>query len=409
LNHDDQLLAELYARRNEPSSALPSPYRLAPIPLEERNPASIPAGEATLRAGQVAVLLVAGGQGSRLGFDKPKGMFPIGPVSGMSLFEIHALKVLALRRRYNAQIPFLIMTSAATHDDTVAFFEEHKHFGLDDVTFFQQGMMPALDLATGEPLLEAPGKVFMSPNGHGGTLTALADTGLLKQMKARGIGHFFYFQVDNPLVDIADPAFVGRHLETESDASSKVVIKERPEEKVGLFALIDGRCGMIEYSDLPKQLAEARTADGPLLYRAGNPAIHIFSLAFLEKVTSGSTRLQYHLAKKKVPYYDSKTKTMITPSTENALKFELFIFDALPQAERWLAVTIPREDEFAPVKNAEGVDSPATAKAMIIALAQRKLQARGIKIMQDVPVEIQPTFDLSSISTQHITQPTFFQ
>lgn len=408
-------LAKLFARRDEPSTGMLSRDHLAPILVEARKPSSIPQGEAALRAGKVAVLLVAGGQGSRLGFDKPKGMYRVGPVSGATLFEIHVQKVLALRTRYQSDIPFLVMTSPATHDDTIGFFEANRYFGLPEsgVRFFQQDTMPALDLTTGEPLLEAPGKVFLSPNGHGGTLTALADSGLLSEMESRGIEHFFYFQVDNPLVKVADPAFVGRHLETQSEASSKVVFKERPEEKVGILALIDGRCSIIEYSDLPRDLAMARAADGTLLYRAGNPAIHLFSLKFLRKVTSGAGRLQYHVAKKKVPYYDPVTKSVITPSTENALKFELFIFDALPLADRWLVTAVNREDEFAPLKNASGVDSPETVRALMISEATRWLEAAGVTVK--APVEVSPLFALDESTLKAkigarapIVSPTYF-
>src|SRR5436305_5284045 len=240
-------LDPLYKRKDEPHTVLPPRDRIAPPPVE---PADAPAaaraaGEEALRRGEVAALLVAGGQGSRLGFDKPKGMFPVGPVSKATLFQIHAEKVLALSRRYGKPVPFLVMTSPATHSDTVGFFREHAFFGLAeaDVYFFEQGTMPALDLATGRLLLERPGRLFLSPNGHGGTLTALADSGVLAQVKARGVRHVFYFQVDNPLVKVCDPGFLGRHIQSGSEASSKVVFKEQPGEKVGVLAVVDGRCG----------------------------------------------------------------------------------------------------------------------------------------------------------------------
>jgi len=211
-----------------------------------------------------------------------------------------------------------------------AFFEENRRFGLEpeQLHFFQQGTMPALDLATGRLLLDKPGSPFLSPNGHGGTLTALADTGLLAELKARGIRHVFYFQVDNSFVKIADPAFIGRHIETGSEASSKVVFKEQADEKVGVLALVDGKCGIIEYSDMPAEMTDERTPTGELAFRAGNVAIHAFSIEFLERVTTGAGRLAYHVARKKVPYYDPATDTAVSPTTENALKFETFIFDA---------------------------------------------------------------------------------
>ena len=372
---DFEELEALYARRSEPHTALPERSAVRPLPVvspAELTAEDADAGEAELRAGRVAALVVAGGQGSRLGFAAPKGMFPIGP-NGESLFQIHAEKVLALQRRYDSDVPLLVMTSPATHVETVRFFESNHHFGLpaDDVHFFQQGTMPALSLDEGKLLMEVPGKLFTSPNGHGGTLTALADTGLLGDLKMRGIRSVFYFQVDNPLVNIGDSAFIGRHIRLRSESSSKVVYKECPEEKVGLLAEVAGRCSIIEYSDLPMAWAEERTAAGELVFRAGNPAIHLFDVNFLARITSGEHRLGFHIARKKVAHFDAATGTAIEPTTENALKFELFIFDALPLAERTLAVSTERRDEFAPLKNATGQDSPERVRAAMLDFAKR--------------------------------------
>ena len=424
---DLSMLESLFIRRHEPHTVLPPREVIAALPVEDA--ASLSAetkkrGEAALRAGEVAVLLVAGGQGSRLGFDKPKGMFPIGPLSQASLFRIHAEKVLALSRKYGQAIPFLIMTSPATHADTVAYFEEHQQFGLADnqVIFFQQGTMPALDFATGKLLLEKPGMLFLSPNGHGGTLTALADCGLLAELRAAGVRHIFYFQVDNPLVAIADPAFIGRHIETDSEVSSKVVYKDRPEEKVGVLALVRGRCSILEYSDMPAEMAAERGSDGELLFRAGNPAIHLFRIDFLERVTSGEDRLPYHIARKKVPYYDMASGKIVQPAIENALKFELFVFDALPLADRTLAIRVNREDEFAPVKNATGVDSPASCRQLLSDQAARWLEAAKISVPRDAigqvafPIEISPLFALTAEELAarlpanfQVTGPTFLE
>ena len=399
-------LEALYQRKNESVAALPTRDRIAPLHVEPAEAAvkTRPLGEAALRAGEVAVLMVAGGQGTRLGFDKPKGMFPVGPVSGASLFQMHAEKVMALSRRYGRSVPFLVMTSPATHDETEAYFKEHQFFGLppDRVWFFQQGTMPALDLNTGKLLLEAPGKLFLSPNGHGGTLTALADTGLLRQLTDEGVKHLFYFQVDNPLVYLAEPGFVGLHIHKGSEVSSKVVYKEVPEEKVGVLAQIDGHCGIIEYSDMPAEMTQERAADGTLAFRAGNPAIHIFSVPFLERVTSGEHRLAFHVARKKVPHYDAATSSTLTPTTENALKFELFVFDALPLADRWLALQTLREDEFAPLKNATGNDSPETCQRLQVDRARRWLTAAGVEVPLDAtgvsqhPLEIGSLFALDA-------------
>ncbi|MBY0513982.1 MAG: UDPGP type 1 family protein [Gemmataceae bacterium] len=403
-------LDALYKRKDEPHSVLPPREQIAPLPVAPvtATAAEIAAGERALRNGEVAALCVAGGQGSRLGFELPKGMFPIGPVSEASLFQLHAEKVLALSRRYGRPVPLLLMTSPATDADTQAFFRDNRFFGLAvaDVSFFQQGSMPALDLATGRILLEKPGRLFLSPNGHGGTLTALAESGLLADLKARGVRHVFYFQVDNPLVKIGDPGFVGRHVLAGAEASSKVVMKEKPEEKVGVLAVVNGRCGIIEYSDLPAEMAEERAADGTLLFRAGSPAIHLFSVEFLERVTARGTGLSYHVARKKVAHFDPQTGRTVTPSSENALKFELFVFDALPMADRWLAVETRRAEEFAPLKNATGADSPDAVKRTILDLHAGWLRQAGVA-SPGHPVEVSPLFALDAAELAAKIPPGF--
>jgi UDP-N-acetylglucosamine/UDP-N-acetylgalactosamine diphosphorylase len=389
----------LYKRKDEPHTVLPPRERIAPVPLlpAEASAEEVARGEAALRGGEVAALVVAGGQGTRLGSDRPKGMYPVGPVSGATLFRVHAEKVLALSRRYGRPVPLLVMTSPATHAETEAYFRAEGFFGLAeaDVFFFQQGTMPAVELATGKLLLERPGRLFQSPNGHGGTLTALAETGLLADLKARGVRHVFYFQVDNPLVKVCDPGFVGRHALAGAEVSSKVVVKEQPGEKVGILAAIDGRCGIIEYSDLPADMAAEREPDGRLRFRAGSPAIHLFSVPFLERVTARGTGLAFHLARKKVPYYDVATGKQVEPDKENALKFELFVFDALPMADRWLAVETPRAEEFAPLKNATGPDSPETVRAAISALHAGWLAQCGVET-GGFPVEVCPLLALDA-------------
>lgn len=388
-------LAELAKKPTEP----PKSGHVAPLPVAPAvaTPQEFALGEQALRNGEVAALIVAGGQGSRLGFEKPKGMYPVGPVSGATLFQVHAEKVLAVSRRYGKPVPFLVMTSPATDAETRAYFRENNFFGLaeSDVIFFEQGTMPAVCARTGHLLLEEPGKLALSPNGHGGTITALAERGVLRDLQACGVKHVFYFQVDNPLLKICDAGFVGQHVAARSEASSKVVFKERPEEKVGVFALIDGKCGMIEYSDLPKELAAARDADGNLQYRAGNPAIHLFTVEFLDRITS-TGGLAYHIARKAIPHYDPEARAAVNPNGDlNGLKFERFIFDALPLAERWLAVETPRAEEFAPLKNATGTDSPETTRAAQIALHARWFEAAGVPT-HGHPVEVSPLFALDA-------------
>jgi UDP-N-acetylglucosamine/UDP-N-acetylgalactosamine diphosphorylase len=412
-------IASLYQRKNEPEYVLPPLERIQPIPVADASvsPSVRALGEEALRLGEVAALIVAGGQGSRLGFDKPKGMYPVGPVSQATLFQIHAEKVAALGRRHGKAIPLLIMTSPATDAETRAFFQEHRFFGLDpaSMTFFQQGTMPAVSAATGQLLLEGPGRLFMSPNGHGGTLTALAEQGVLSELKARGIRHVYYCQVDNPLLKICDPDFLGSHIQGRSEASSKVVFKEKPEEKVGVLALLEGKCGIIEYIFLPRAMAEERDAAGNLLYRAGSPAIHLFTLEFLERVISTSG-LPFHIAQKAVIHWDPASRQTIDPGkTPNALKFERFIFDALPLAERYLAMETRRSEEFSPLKNATGADSPETVKADQSALHTRWLEQAG-GAANGFPLEISPLFALdaeelaSKIRPGHrLTGPTYLR
>lgn len=395
-------LRSLYAQREdkfqlparETVAALPRPHCDQRQQQEYRGLA-----EQAFRNGQVAFLVVAGGQGTRLGFTQPKGMFPIGPVSQKSLFQFHAEKILALRQRYGAAIPLLVMTSPATDADTRRSFAEQKNFGLpaDDVWFFRQGTMPALDLKTGKLLLEAPGKLALSPNGHGGTLAGLADSGLLAKLRDSGVVTVYYFQVDNPLTNLADLVFLGQHLAQRAEVSSKVLPKRDPLEKVGNFALVDGRCSMIEYSDLPAPWANETDADGQLLFWAGNPAIHLFDTGFLLRLAGQAHSLPWHVAKKKVACCNENGAT-VTPDTENAVKFERFIFDVLPLAERWTVLATARADEFAPVKNAEGDDSPDTAKQALSDLGKRWLRRQGVEVdpSPDVLVEISPLFALDA-------------
>lgn len=385
---DRDFLASLYALRDEPHP-LPPEESIQPPPVAAPGPDSRALGEQALARGEVAALLVAGGQGTRLGFDRPKGLFTIGPLSGKSLFQLHAEKVLALSQRFGQPVPLLIMTSHATHDETVAYFAENRQFGLaaNQVRFFQQATMPTLCLHTGEALLEQPGVPILSPDGHGGTLTALAASGLLARLKAEGVRHVFYWQVDNPLVKIACPEFLGHHLAARAEVSSKVVAKRDAAERAGVFALVDGRCTIIEYSDLPAHLATQTDSSGRLRLWAGSPAIHLFDVDFLDRMTATPEGLPLHVARKMVPHLHDPVPTQI-----NALKFERFIFDVLPHAERWALVETTREEEFAPVKNATGHDSPATARAALLDQAQRWVQAVGAVPQGDI--EISPLFAL---------------
>ncbi len=345
---------------------------------------AIELGEQMLSAGRVAIVIVAGGQGSRLGFEGPKGIYPIGPVTGASLFQIHAEKILALGERFGTTPPVYIMTSPGNDQQTRDFFAEHQDFGLPQLRFFVQGQIPAVDLQTGKILLQAKDQVALSPDGHGGTIAALNRPGpdgqpsCLDEMEQAGIERIFYFQVDNPMVRVADPSYLGLHCQSEAEASAKVVEKNAPEERIGVVVRRDGLTQVIEYSDLPEHLAKRRDSDGRLTYWAGSIAIHIFDRAFLKRMAD-SASLPFHFARKKVSYLDDDGR-LVQPEKPNAVKFETFIFDCLPQASSVAVVETERNIEFEPLKNADGDSSPASVRRQLTNLFADWLEAAGAKI-----------------------------
>ncbi len=346
-------------------------------------------GETLLTGGRVAVLVVAGGQGTRLGFDGPKGSFPIGPISDRSLFELQAQKLRGARRRWSAPVPWYVMTSPATDEPTRAFFAEHGSFGIpaDDVFFLCQSTAPSLDF-DGRLLLEQPGRIAESPNGHGGAFPALAASGALADMERRGIDTISYHQVDNPLVPLVDPVFLGMHALADAEMSAKVVRKRDPMEKVGVVAQIDGRIGVVEYTEIDDANRSLRNAEGDLVYWAGSIAVHAIDVSFARRVAADTERLlPYHASAKKIPYVDADGRR-IRPDEPNGYKLERFLFDALPAAARCALLEVARDEEYAPVKNAAGNDSPETARRALDALAHRWLTAAGLDVPRDVRIEL---------------------
>lgn len=374
-----------------------------PTAVRKRDPSHAKAaqerGRAALAAGEVGVLLVAGGQGSRLGFAHPKGMFPIGPISGAPLLQIHFEKALAVARRYRAAVPIYMMTSPVTHDEQAAFLAEHKNFGLppDDFVLFTQGTMPAVDAETGRLLLADKDALFLSPNGHGGTVAALSGSGAIDHMRRRGIRQLFYLQVDNALGPICDAEFIGYHLLAESELTSMAVAKQEPRDKLGNFVLIDGQMQVIEYSDFPDDVAERRNPDGSLTFWAGSIAVHMFDVAFLERMLTLKDALPFHIAHKKVPHVN-ESGNRVEPGEPNALKFERFIFDLLPHANNPLVVEFPEQEVLAPVKNAPGAarDTPEFVQHYMIGQHRRWLIAAGVDMIDSVPVEISPLWALDA-------------
>ncbi|MCA9238677.1 MAG: UDPGP type 1 family protein [Planctomycetales bacterium] len=373
-------------------------------------------GEAALAAGEVGVLLVAGGQGSRLGFEHPKGMYPIGPVSKASLLQIHLEKALALAQRHGVGVPVYLMTSPVTHQEQSAFLEEHQNFGLadDDLFLFCQGTMPAVDMQSGRVLMSAKDQLFLSPDGHGGTVAALAKSGAIDHMRRRGVKHLFYLQVDNPIVPIGDAELIGYHLLADSELTSMAVCKQEPQDKLGNFAMIDGKMNVIEYSDMPDDVAELREADGTLRFWAGSIAVHVFSVAFLERMLILKDSLPFHIAKKKAPHINDLGET-VEPTETNALKFERFIFDLLPKAANPIVVEYAEEEVFAPLKNAPGAAKDTEEYVQRFLLNQHRawLAEAGVAVPAGVPVEISPLWGVDARGVKErsagveITGPTY--
>ncbi|MEO0649771.1 MAG: UTP--glucose-1-phosphate uridylyltransferase [Planctomycetota bacterium] len=317
-------------------------------------------GAELLSSGSVGFLLVAGGQASRLGYDGPKGAYPLGPVTGRTLFDWHASRIRAAARRHGFRPLWLVMTSRANDATTRQVFADNRHFGLDpeDVVFFSQAMLPALD-REGRILRAAPDALFLAPNGHGGSLEALARSGALATARERGIRHLSYFQVDNPLARPADPLFLGLHAGAGARMSSKVVAKRDPGEKVGVIGRMDGELSCIEYLDLPDSLRDARDGEGELLFRAGNIAVHLIDVDFIDELTRDGLELPWHVAKKRMQVVDPAG----APAEVDGVKFETFVFDALARSGASVTLEVDRALEFSPVKNREGSDSPATSRA----------------------------------------------
>jgi UDP-N-acetylglucosamine/UDP-N-acetylgalactosamine diphosphorylase len=360
-------------------------------------------GRQLLREGKIGAFLVAGGQGTRLGYEGPKGEYPVTPIKNKPLFQVFAEQLLAHSRDAGKAIPWYVMTSEVNDAPTRAFFKQHNHFGYDpaNVFFFQQGMMPAFAM-DGRMLLGERDSLALSPDGHGGSLRALDRSGALADMRRRGVEYLSYFQVDNPLVHTIDPLFLGLHVLTGSEMSSKAVTKAGPLEKVGNFAVGDGKMQVIEYSDLPDELAKQTNADGSLRFNAGSIAIHALSVSFVERLNAGGRlSLPWHRAEKKVPFVNERGE-LVKPDKPNAVKLEQFVFDAIPLATNPLVFETDRSEEFSPVKNAEGTDSPATCRRDQIRRAGRWLREAGVHVPDrgdgepNAKLEISPLFAVSA-------------
>lgn len=402
-------------------AAIPLPRDIAPVKAYPRTPGESQRkmydeakarGLQLLKDGRVGAFLVAGGQGTRLGYDGPKGEYPVTPIKNKPLFQVFAEQLLAHSKQAGKAIPWYIMTSDANDAATRAFFAKHNNFGYDprDIMFFQQDMMPAFSF-DGRMLLGAKDSLALSPAGHGASLRAIDKSVALADLKKRGVEHLSYFQVDNPLVHCIDPLFIGLHDITGSEMSSKTIPKAEALEKVGNFVIGDGVLQVIEYSDLPKEMALQKNADGTLRFNSGSIAIHALRVSFIERLNSGGQlKLPWHRAEKKVPYVDDNGK-LVAPDKPNAVKLEQFVFDAIPLAKNAIVYETERAEEFSPVKNAEGVDSPATCRRDQVRRAARWLKEVGVNVPTkngepDATIEISPRFAANVDQLRARTLPT---
>lgn len=322
-------------------------------------------GLEAVKKGQYAVVTMAGGQGTRLGFNGPKGAYMLDlDAEKKSLFEILCSRLKEIKDQYDVVIPWYIMTSSENNNDTIKFFESNKYFGYpkESIKFFVQGELPMI-LKNGNIVLEEKWKVKEGADGHGGIFTALKKNHITDEMRENGVKWFFVCGIDNILAKLVDLEFLGLVIDQKVLVASKSVLKANPTEKVGVFCLRNGRPSVVEYTEISDEMSKQTLADGELKFSEANILAHIFSIDLVDLIEGGE--LPYHVALKKTDYIDENGKKVI-PTEENAYKFECFIFDAFYKADKMLVLRVKREHEFAPIKNADGVDSPQTARELYI-------------------------------------------
>ena len=353
-------------------------------------------GLSLIAQGKVAVVLMAGGQGTRLGSSDPKGCFDIGLPSHKSLFQVQAERIWKVQQlaKHHASssnlpvVPWYVMTSGPTRGPTEKFFQEHNYFGLDkeNVVIFEQGVLPCIS-NEGKILMESKSKAAVAPDGNGGIYQALLLSDARTDMRKRGIEHVHAYCVDNCLVKVADPVFIGFAASKDADIGTKVVRKRASNEPVGLIVEKNGKPDVIEYSEMDQDMAEAKDTGDRLKFRAANIVNHYYHFRFLAAIEEWGNKLPHHVAKKKIPFMDTETGETVKPDKPNGIKLEQFVFDVFPfvSMDKFVCFEVDRKEEFSPLKNARGSaeDNPDTSKADIMEQGTRWLQAAGATVVSE--------------------------
>ncbi|KAL0951609.1 hypothetical protein HGRIS_008289 [Hohenbuehelia grisea] len=392
-------------------------------PAKEREWAKV--GLEAVARGEVGVLLMAGGQGTRLGSSAPKGCYDIGLPSHKSLFQYQAERIARLQSVAAAQagkdsvvIPWYVMTSGPTRRDTEEYFKSHNFFGLDpkNVIFFEQGTLPCLTM-DGKVFLDSPSRVAVAPDGNGGLYAATRAPltpgdkthTVLSDLAKRNIRYVHAYCVDNCLVRVADPVFLGYCISKDVECAAKVVPKASPTESVGVVAYRGGKPSVVEYSEISKEQAERVDENGELTFRAGNIANHFYTTAYLNKVESFEEDLAFHIARKKIPHVDLETGQVVKPTKPNGMKLELFVFDVFPHTERFAVLEVARSEEFSPLKNAPGTgsDNPETSRRDLLSQHKRFLESAGATVKEGVEIELSPLVSYAGEGLDSVKGKTF--
>lgn len=418
---------ELFARANDSSKVILEKVEdLKPIP--ESHYEAVPSlsnekieeyetlGFKEISDGKVGVLLLAGGQATRLGFGHPKGMYDVGLPSKKTLFQIQAERIVRIQEMAAekfgrcGKITWYIMTSEHTMEPTADYFKSHGYFGLneEDIIFFEQGTLPCFDFE-GKIFLDEKHHVSSAPDGNGGLYRALKSQGILKSIAERGVEHLHAHSVDNILIKVADPVFIGYCKIKNADCAAKVVQKSTPSEAVGVVCRVNGHYKVVEYSELTDEASERRNDDGRLTFSAGNICNHYFSAEFLTKICNFESKLKLHVAKKKIPYVD-RDGVRQKPSEPNGIKMEKFIFDVFEFAENFICLEVARDVEFSALKNADTVkkDCPSTAREDLLRLHRKYVREAGGIVEDHIDVEISPLLSYGGENIQDLVNREVF-